>query len=399
MENPPDPRNEGAVIEAIRHELHYTVHRELTPEAIALLRADGTLRQYMQNPNADTWRALLAAARRHTRASPGRRTGKVSTKLPTRILTDQEVGRAAARSRALARRAARRSAVANLRGRLFGGRCLSLEEAAKWLALPTVRFFSKEWFDKHGIPLVDHEAELADPRTGGPTTWGDDAVEHCVFQIRWDGGSCDVPLRMIYAESPGARKRLSVGFGSLYAQDHSVVDDIQQVAAQLATHYEWQEGEAFLFAVTGHPPRTPGVSWNLVMSHANDHRHVCIELRIEPWVSIGSVRRAYEHIQKRTRIKQSYTRGEWAFSAFEFVEELCDRWHPGPDEEDKESLSMVDFDWRRAANEWNERVPRHPIDASALKENYQRVLFTIVYPPFTGPRSVKSAEDEGKEDT
>lgn len=419
-QKPPDPSDIQKIRRALRRDVarERDVARDITDEVLALLEADGTLPAYRTQHTEEAWRKLVTAARRHTRRTPGRRSKKEGAELdsdsgtmkpgdgkpaPPETLTAQEVERANVRSRYLARLAARRIPVVNLRRWLFGGRLLTLDQARKWLSLPTIRFFCREWFNKYGIPIVEHEAEITDPRTGGPITWGDDAVEHRIFNIRWPGGSRELPLRNINAPAPEVRRRVHVGFGSFYAQDGSIIDDIQRVAEDLERDFGWDEvGAAFVFIITGRPPRTPAVRYRLHELTAPNRRHISLELHIEPWVSIRSVARVYEHLQKRMRFKQSYARGELAFPMFEFVEEFIERKLTALQEAgeaierfDDSGRSMVDVDWKEVANEWNASHPGEHVMPSRIERSYRKTFFTIAFPAYVNPRTVKK-EDTGR---
>jgi hypothetical protein len=385
----PKRRDEKTVLEALRSHLYFIIGRDLTSDAVALMRADGTLANFRQNPSEATWAALYTSALRHTRRTPGRKRGK-STGIPTSLLSPQDHEQALVRSRCYARLASRRVEVINLRREVFGGRLLSPEEADNWLAQDAIRYFSKSWFDTQGVPLLDHISDLIDPRTGQRTRWTDDAVDHCIFQIRWTGGATEIPLREVYDSEPRMREKVRIGHGFRYAQVNSVISQIKSVGNRLAEHYGWQEGDAFVFLVTGQPPATPAVWFKPVARYTDDHSHIHIELHIEPWVSLGSAREIYEHLQKRMRLKQSYSRGERSFPVFEFIEELRDRWI----DESGQAASMLDFDWKRATNEWNTTHPEDQLTMSKIKVSYDSAMRTIVHPPYTGPRPLEPMERE-----
>ncbi len=326
-------------------------------------------------------------------AGPGRPRGvKTRTELDI-VLTPLEQRRAQIQSRLYASLACRDLALIGLRERLFGGRVLTLDEAQALLLQVGPRFFDIDWFEKHGIPLLAHQSLYYDPHLGPKPL---DMTLSTMIRFTWRGGSLDVPrAAFIGADGHGHNPRLVLPRGELRVAPHSVLGQIQSVASDLSQHYLWSESAATLFVMTGNPPPVFAIGVRHPGGWRGDHTRFVFDLRVEPWVTADSVKRAIQHLQRDAYGHEVRSMRGRALVLVEFIEAFREQ-RIGKSWAEMEEQGL-DFPWTEAAELWDEKHGQQlwRYTPSNMSRDFERAWMAIVHPPVKPlgiPRKRKSKE-------
>ncbi len=217
-------------------------------------------------------------------------------------LLPAESARAGAMAQFWARLAEQTPEVEQFRSEVLGGRLLdTMEAATAFLSSPALAFFTLSELRSVGVPLVGHTAEVLE-RThsfrAGRNIW-------------WVSMRLTPPGIVLERtrEEPMRNDKLLIAYPPEEPEEWvrhqpvrrgSVLHELLQVAEPLAPPYGWEDWHAPVFVVSGLvPPRSPLQVSTPTTWHARSGYQPYITLKVEPWLSIETVRAAYQQAQKQ----------------------------------------------------------------------------------------------------
>lgn len=291
------------------------------------------------------------------------------------VLNDLERERAAAFEEHVARIAANDFRVRRFRDKVLGGSLLTPEQALTLIHSPAAWSFSRLQFEKWGIPLTDHAAELKETeeyRAGGRV--GNS------FTVRVEPPGIErtrarLLRKLPFVDKSGYAEDITVGEGS-------VLGDLAELADRLYAAYPWEpKADIVHFVLTGTVPAVPPVKMyyspkeKLSLERSSDSfRNGTITLEVAPWIRAKTVEAAFRDAKRQVSGNRKYRRLE------------------------EKSLKMIRFiaqyddlpKGRRLLEAWNdtEWVEEHPAwyydpnkrgESSRFWRDYHRARRALVY--------------------
>ena len=223
------------------------------------------------------------------------------------VLNDLERERAAAFEEHVARIAANDFRVRRFRDKVLGKKQLMPEQVLALIHSPAASSFSRLQFEKWGIPLTDHTAELteteeyrADGRVGNS------------FTVRVEPPGIErtrarILRRLPYVDESGYAESITVGEGS-------VLGELAELADKLHASYPWEsKADIVHFVLTGTVPAVPPVSMYYSRKHKLDlelspggFRYGTITLEVAPWISAKTVEAACRDAKRQVSGNRKY---------------------------------------------------------------------------------------------
>jgi hypothetical protein len=223
------------------------------------------------------------------------------------VLNDLERERAAAFEEHVARIAANDSRVRRFRDKVLGGELLTPEQALALIHSPAAWGFSRLQFEKWGIPLTDHTAELiateeyrADGRVGNS------------FTVRVEPPGIErtrprILRKLSFVDEGGHAESITVGEGS-------VLGELADLADKLHASYPWEsKADIVHFVLTGTVPAVPPVRMyysrkeKLGLERSSDSfRYGTITLEVAPWISAKTVEAACRDAKRQVSGNRKY---------------------------------------------------------------------------------------------
>jgi len=263
-----------------------------------------------------------------------------------------------------AKNAACEREVRSFRERVLNNRLLNRQEAYAFLESPMLGVFSHREIEKVGVPVVGHMARWKRKdmeRVDTGFYW------HLVMEVglpaiemRYDQITTESLEHLWYPGEDGWRRAVDVW-------PQSVMQDLLRTSEGLAERYGWGKGQAPMFILTDIVPLTHA------LSYAIDHDALgrqTITMTIEPWVTKGTVLRAYHHAQQKIYDSVPGPIGEQNAAIFEFIIERMDADGVIP------SIRSLMEAWNRncTCGEWKYT------DARLFERDYTRAKQSLLHP-------------------
>ncbi|MCK4414405.1 MAG: hypothetical protein KAY32_12760 [Candidatus Eisenbacteria sp.] len=269
------------------------------------MRANSLIARYLSDRTPDNLSALQRFAEVLARSHRQGRKAPPGPRPKTGVFSDLETERAAVFSRHLARQAEADPDVQRIRDEFFRGGPLDAEQVERLLGSVAARFFPHDFFKDKGIPLLEHEASIVDlPETGKKKRKRkkkDPAERRQAIRIKW-GNKRPFSKPFDCAVEAHIMERgtiLAIHPKGSRVMPGSVLDEIREVAERLVGIYLWSQVAAQRFVLTGEIPQIHPIVLPPAHGSTRQFAHCPIVLRIQPWVSAGTVSRAYEMIHKK----------------------------------------------------------------------------------------------------
>jgi hypothetical protein len=291
------------------------------------------------------------------------------------VLNDLERERAAAFEEHVARIAANDSRVSRFRDKVLGGKLLTPEQALILIHSPAAWSFSRFQFEKWGIPLTDHTAELIETeeyRANGRV--GNSFTVH-VEPPGIERTRARILRKLPFVDESGHAESITVGEGS-------VLGDLAKLADKLQAAYPWEsKADIVHFLLTGTVPAVPPVKMyysrkeKLGLERSSDSfRYGTITLEVAPWISAKTVEAAYRDAKRQVSRNRKYRRlEEKSLKMIRFI--------AGYDEPPKGRQLLEAWN----ATEWVDKNPTWDYDpnkpgrSSRFWRDYHRARRALVY--------------------
>ncbi len=399
MKDRPCPNNRIELRTALENDPHFPGP---TVRQWELLDRDGTIDSYLQSPGMSQYEQVVRRLRGYQSYNPGRTTSRKTATSFDDDLSPGERARATGFSRAIARRARRRPELERIRIDLFGGRRFTNGEMTNVLSQVGLRHFDFAWFKRNRIPVFDHQSHYVNPMTHAKQLF---LKPNSHIVLAWATGRRTINLSKTHAKFSDCTAKARLPVGSVRIKPDSVIGDIQKAAGIFTYGYDWEEPDAIAFIMTGDSPRTDAISvkepWSL-SGIKYDHLHFTITLRIEPWVSANSVKRAYQRCRRTFTEKQGPPLSETSLALFDFVEErLLEEFGCTYTEiraTEKDTKQKFPIPWGKLADRWN-REHKEKYTAGAMSANFKRNYDEIVWRRFTPLGVVKKKKKDTQQGT
>jgi hypothetical protein len=227
------------------------------------------------------------------------------------VLDDLERERAAAFEEHLARIAANEFRVRRFRDRVLGGELLTPEQALTLIHSPAAWAFARWQFERWGIPLTDHTAELKESEE-----YQADGRVGYSFTVRVEPPGIEQTQSWLLRELPfvdesGYADNIPVGEGS-------VLGELADLADKLHAIYPWEsKADIVHFVLTGAIPAVPPVRMYYSRKgklggelSPGSFSHGTITLEVAPWISAKSVEAAFRDAKRQVSRNRKYRRLE-----------------------------------------------------------------------------------------
>jgi len=280
-------------------------------------------------------------------------------------LEEAESRRANAMMLYWAKNAACEREVRSFRERILNNRLLTREEAYKFLQSPLLKVFSQSKIEEANVPIIGHSASWRRKdmeKVEAGFYWHIEvSVEPPATELHYDRITTEPLEHLWYPDKNGWGDAADVW-------PQSVMQDLLRTSKIIAERYGWGKGQAPIFILTDIVPLTHALSYTI------DHDALgrqTISMTIEPWVTKGTVLRAYSQAQQKIYSSVPGPIGEQSAALFEFVIERMGA--------DGKIPSM-----RALMREWNQgsRTPdaRKYIDARLFERDYNRAKQSLLHP-------------------
>lgn len=365
---------------ATERELRRWVAKQLRVEKLEdpiwdALQDEGLVRDALDPAQPDALSDLVAQARRYRRLGwrvknlrpPKERTAPA----PEDLVTEAEWRRAEVFSAQLGRLVGERAEVRRFRQRALPTGLLAPDAAQRLLNSDAARYFPLEFFQSSNIPLGEHSATFFDSNhpPGGPRPRVFDPKTTRLL-IEWQGGLLTEPIswEMRRAElEPDTARIPGVGRG-LGILPFSLFDQLRALTDDMVKFYDWPAREAVVFILTGHPPFFHPLFVQPLGGWRHDHRHLRIQIEVEPWVSSRTVTKAFRHIQKLVLGAQGRPMSNQNMEMFDFVSEQV-------------AKQGGVTSWGGLLKAWNASKRGAPYsDRRRFRRDYYRTLSTLMFP-------------------
>ncbi|MEN6356548.1 MAG: hypothetical protein ABFD83_05625 [Armatimonadota bacterium] len=281
-----------------------------------------------------------------------------------RQLSDIEQLHANALSFYFVNRAEQYRGLIDFRNSFLGGNLLSEEQSIEFLESPACRLISTSDFRKYEIPYLGHTAIIKSKETDWdiPASALGRPHRYPTLRINRYKVFVDPPGRIFeaetstYIETKAGKKWFDI-YRLLYKQSNStcVVGDIARMSVlyelwelvnDLMEDYGFMEEDLPLFVLSGKQPRVSPIHYSDL---EGDWARGTITMRVAPWVSSKSVKRAYMMAQKVALGCEARTTSEKIISLFRFITVIGE-----PKNQSQ---------WQTRYNEWNTMYPKWHYDS------------------------------------
>jgi len=280
-------------------------------------------------------------------------------------LEEAESRRANAMMLYWAKNAACEREVLSFRERVLKNRILNRQEAYAFLESPMLGVFSQRKIEEANVPIVGHSVRLIRNSLDRVETgfyWHlAMIVEPPGIEMTYDRITTEPVEHLWYPGEDRWGRAVDVW-------PQSVMQDLLRTSETIAERYGWGKGQAPMFILTDIMPLTHPLSYAIDYDALGRQT---ITMTIEPWVTKGTVLRAYHHAQQKIYSSVPGPIGEQSAALFEFVIERMDA--------DGKIPSI-----RALMREWNQdsRTPdaRKYIDARLFERDYNRAKQSLLHP-------------------
>lgn len=287
------------------------------------------------------------------------------------FLSAYEVARPAAVGALVAAQAAATPRVRDFRQEMLGGCTLSPDQARRLVASPAAQALVPETLERHGIPLIGHEAQIVAARHSNPDA--DPWSHEVTVAVEWPGGALEKTRRW---SGSGPRPYLTLAtFDERWREQRvpvfrgSLLDEVRELAGWLAREHDWLEPQATWFVLTG--SAVPRLPLRVAVGGRAGYGHTScrVTLDVEPWVSADTVLRAYRDVQRRVLPGDNRPVGDRSLGLARFVAEQ---------ERDGDLPT-----WREMRTRWNEARPEWNYDDDRrFRRDVVRARRILLFPPY-----------------
>jgi len=371
-----------------------STRRSLTPGECNWLIDEGWVRTALHSGEAGGYTECLAALRRFrrelrleslksgsdkSRQSPRR--SRSRHRIRTGWCRDEELARCQVMSRHFARAANQSFHVRRMRRLLLGGEnaILTSEDAQVLLDSPAARFLGPRFFEKHGIPLLDHRSSIQRSRPH----FDESAMtlsQDLELELKWPAGQLVESIRVLRNDMRTGYRPRELKFQSLGGREtrlevhpESWFWILLSSCNQLTFSYPWAEPEIVWFILTGMPPAIEPISARTEVMYGEDDAEptlATITLRAFPFVSEDSILRAYRLnrllLSGAMPVRPVPVHNLWLF---DFVEER--------------RISKKPPNWTALMKEWNHERPEwRKNHRSQFRHDYMRTRDQLITPKY-----------------
>ncbi len=272
-------------------------------------------RSYQRDFRADRHVAKVRKRRRLSRPTPSREavTGVVNL---LECLSEKELQRAKVISSESVRIAEtlryngpgrwptrERPFITEFRNRVLGGQTISQAQAEQLVKSIGAAMFELEFFEEHGIPLLDHTSELTSgldpnaadaregltPRSEVTFRWGTKTLAATLGKRALQVGSSDYPLQPCWR---GESWLAAVSSGS-------VLGWLNRLRILLLDALPWDDVSAVMFVLTGRHPTVVPIYFRLPeYCTGPNHALMRLDFSVQPWISAQTVLEVYRRVQR-----------------------------------------------------------------------------------------------------
>jgi hypothetical protein len=266
---------------------------------------------------------LLPDARRYLRVAQAAESGRAIQRPPRRVpaytapealVAQDESRRSDVMSVVSENLATTSELVMQFRGRYLGGVVASPAEAIRFVASPVFALLSRYAIEGAGMPTSGlRSKEIPLPQLNraweqqlpnGQTIyarrhllrceWGEGEKRELDFYVPFEGGQLE-PSRTLKWFRPGLDAAAETS-----CLPGSVLDDLRNVAENVAWKLWWREPAAVWFVLTGEVPRSQALSVEITSRVSKEITQARIILQVPPWVSPPTVARVYANARRWT---------------------------------------------------------------------------------------------------
>jgi hypothetical protein len=280
------------------------------------------------------------------------------------------------------------------------------------LKSPAAAFLETRYFELWGIPIVGHTAEVKSPdsewfpwgrRYVATLTIDPPGITREVSMSPRPGGSHPEKRRPLVLKFPDEESGVAIH----EVWSVSLLGELKEVGEKLHKRYRWHTAEAVWFVLTGETPAVPALTVTRYFPSSMNHhpdRDVLITIEASPWISSGSVARAFRKSQIETLGSSAGSSpGEKNLKLLRFVIEHTDplgmleagsRLPKTPDHRrELELITNLQYvkvpEGKKLVNEWNEMYPKWSYGGNTKNfwRDFKRIRKSVAIGPPYAPYS------------